>query len=94
MVETAKNAIALFKETALDIIVLENLVLSKRAQTCDEEMLIHLTGFVKEIGISVIEEELDDSCFLPRLKIQENSIRIDEKRLKQLGDLLQEAGHL
>ena len=42
----------------------------------------------------MIEEELDDTCFLPGLKIQENSIRIDKNRLKYPGDILHEAGHL
>ena len=31
---------------------------------------------------------------MPGLKIQENSIRLDRKRLKYVGDILHEAGHL
>ncbi len=100
MVETPEDAIMLFNETALDILVLENLVVTKIVQgdtktlAYDEDMLTYLIDFVKEIGITVIEETLDDTCFLPGLKIQENSIRIDKTRLKYPGDILHEAGHL
>ncbi|MGV3612624.1 MAG: hypothetical protein ACO1N0_16820 [Fluviicola sp.] len=50
--------------------------------------------FLAQIGISVIETELPDDCFLPGLAIERNAILMDSSRLKYPGDLLHEAGHL
>ena len=73
--------------------MLENMVLTK-THTHDKQLLEYIVNFLKEIGINVIEEVLNDSCVLPGLKIQENSIRLDRQRLKYVGDILHEAGHL
>nr|WP_294861710.1 hypothetical protein [uncultured Fluviicola sp.] len=50
--------------------------------------------FLNQIGISVIETELPDDCFLPGLSIERNAILMDPQRMKYPGDLLHEAGHL
>jgi hypothetical protein len=49
--------------------------------------------FLDEIGIDVIEKELDTS-FLPGLSLGPNCIYIDYDKLLYPGDLLHEAGHL
>lgn len=60
----------------------------------DEEMLDCLISFLNEIGIPVIEQDLDETCFLPGLFPHSNSILLDRKRLKYPGDILHEAGHV
>lgn len=94
MVETPKDALDLFDETALDILVLENRLLEKKKLIDKSETLDQVIQFLNEIGITVIEETLDDDCLLSGLKIQENSIRLDRERLEHPGDILHEAGHL
>lgn len=61
-----------------------------------EEALVldKILSFLKEIGIKVIEKELDDSCLLPGLGIGPNCLYLDRKKLSYPGDLLHEAGHL
>jgi len=49
--------------------------------------------FLNEIGIDVIEKELDTS-FLPGLSLGPNCIYIDYDQLLYPGDILHEAGHL
>ncbi|MFD2940394.1 hypothetical protein [Flavobacterium notoginsengisoli] len=49
--------------------------------------------FLKEIGIDVIERELEDT-FLPGLDLGANCIYVDYTKLLYPGDLLHEAGHL
>lgn len=49
--------------------------------------------FLKEIGIDVIEKEIEPS-FLPGLGLGPNCIYIDYDKLLYPGDLLHEAGHL
>jgi len=49
--------------------------------------------FLNEIGIDVIEKELD-TTFLPGLSLGPNCIYIDFDKLLYPGDLLHEAGHL
>lgn len=50
--------------------------------------------FLKEIGINVIEKNLDDTTFLPGLALGPNCLYIDYEKLKYPGDILHEAGHL
>lgn len=54
-----------------------------------EKVVVFLTG----IGIRVIEKELDDT-FLPGLKLGNNCLYVDYKKLLYPGDMLHEAGHL
>ncbi|WPO77940.1 hypothetical protein [Flavobacterium sp. KACC 22761] len=49
--------------------------------------------FLNEIGIDVIEKQLD-STFLPGLELGPNCIYIDYDKLLYPGDILHEAGHL
>jgi len=50
-------------------------------------------GFLNEIGINVIEKEVETS-FLPGLELGPNCIYIDYNALLYPGDILHEAGHL
>lgn len=50
--------------------------------------------FLNEIGIDIIEKELDDTTFLPGLTLGSNCIYIDFEKLLYPGDILHEAGHL
>ncbi|SNR42587.1 hypothetical protein SAMN04487979_105209 [Flavobacterium sp. ov086] len=50
-------------------------------------------SFLNQIGINVIEKELDET-FLPGLSLGPNCIYIDYKKLLYPGDILHEAGHL
>jgi len=49
--------------------------------------------FLKEIGIEIIEKELNET-FLPGLELGPDCIYIDYDKLLYLGDILHEAGHL
>lgn len=51
-------------------------------------------SFLNEIGIDVIEKELDETTFLPGLSLGSNCIYVDFERLLYPGDILHEAGHL
>lgn len=57
----------------------------------EKETIIH---FLAQIGISVIETDLPDDCFLPGLQLKGSSILMDPKKMKYPGDLLHEAGHI
>jgi len=94
MVETPSEAVQLFKETALDVLVLENFIIEKKETSYDEEMLTFILNFLKKINIPVLEKKLDHNCILPGLDIVSNTILLDRKLLKHPGDLLHEAGHL
>lgn len=50
-------------------------------------------SFLNEIGIAVIEKELEET-FLPGLSLGPNCIYIDFDKLLYPGDILHEAGHL
>ena len=52
-----------------------------------------ILSFLTEIGIDVIEKELNDT-FLPGLDLGPNYVIIDYDKLLYPGDILHEAGHL
>jgi hypothetical protein len=52
-----------------------------------------ILSFLDEIGIDVIEKELNDT-FLPGLDLGPNCIFIDYSKLLYPGDILHEAGHM
>lgn len=52
-----------------------------------------ILSFLTDIGIQIIEKELD-ATFLPGLNLGANCIYIDFEKLLYPGDLLHEAGHL
>lgn len=60
----------------------------------NSENLQKCIRFIESIGITVIEKELDDTCFLPGLLLGNNTIYIDYNKIKYPGDILHEAGHI
>jgi hypothetical protein len=50
--------------------------------------------FLKEIGIDIVEKELEKTTFLPGLTLGSNCIYVDFEKLLYPGDILHEAGHL
>ena len=59
-----------------------------------ENYLNQAIHFLNEIGIQVIEKQLDDQCFLAGLNLGPNCIYLDRDKLKYPGDILHEAGHI
>ncbi|MBZ4044296.1 hypothetical protein [Flavobacterium hibisci] len=55
--------------------------------------LVKVLSFLDEIGINVIEKQLETS-FLPGLSLGPNCLYIDYEKLLYPGDILHEAGHL
>ena len=53
-----------------------------------------ILGFLKDIGIGVVEGPVSDTSFLPGLCIVNGSIVYDKDALRWPGDLLHEAGHI
>ncbi|MBL4707706.1 MAG: hypothetical protein JKY48_04625, partial [Flavobacteriales bacterium] len=90
MVETPEEALQLFKETALNVLVLENCYMEKK----EVEITNKILSFLANINVNVVEKELNGDCFLPGLALQEGVVLLDRKKLKYPGDLLHEAGHL
>lgn len=61
------------------------------------EQNIHLQKciqFIENIGINVVEKNLDQPTFLPGLILGTNTIYVDYTKLKYPGDILHEAGHI
>lgn len=50
--------------------------------------------FLAEIGVNVIEKELNETTFLPGLALGPNCIYLDAEKLQFPGDILHEAGHI
>ncbi|WP_340201058.1 hypothetical protein [Ascidiimonas sp. W6] len=59
-----------------------------------QEQIKIITAFLESIGITILYRELDNSCFLPGIKLLRGSILLDINLLKYPGDLLHEAGHI
>jgi hypothetical protein len=53
-----------------------------------------IVAFLREIGLSVVAGKVDDESFLPGIEVVDGGLVVDEVKLKYLGDLLHEAGHL
>ncbi len=59
-----------------------------------DEYLEKCISFLTAIGIEVRFEELNDTCFLPGLSINNGVLLVDTAHLKYPGDILHEAGHI
>lgn len=59
-----------------------------------EKTLLKIINFLDEIGIAYRFVEINEDTFLPGLKIDKGELLIDEKKLKYVGDVLHEAGHI
>lgn len=53
-----------------------------------------LISFIRDIGISVHEENIPNDTFLPGLLICNGDLVIDRNKLSYPGDILHEAGHM
>lgn len=53
-----------------------------------------IVGFLRDIGLEIEPDTLDDDAFLPGIIIRNGGIIYDETRMLYPGDLLHEAGHL
>lgn len=58
------------------------------------DLVDRIAGFLRSVGIAVIERELADGTFLPGVLIEAGTLVVDRSRLRWPGDLLHEAGHL
>ena len=54
----------------------------------------HIVQFLREAGLTVLEEPLPANTFLPGLTIRNGALVFDRAALRYPGDLLHEAGHL
>ena len=54
----------------------------------------HIAEFLKAIGLEITAGAVDESAFLPGIRVENGGLVIDESRLSYPGDLLHEAGHL
>lgn len=93
IVETPKEALQLFKETDLDVLVVENVLLEK-SNDKSAHYFDQIEAFLTSIGISIVDSQLDDACFLPGLRLHQTSILCDRSQLLSVGDILHEAGHI
>lgn len=59
-----------------------------------QQLLDKIAGFLREIGIEVTFQSIDEQTFLPGIKVDACSLVVDKDQLKYPGDLLHEAGHL
>ncbi|KFN46551.1 hypothetical protein [Arenimonas metalli] len=62
--------------------------------TAANPLLDRIVAFLRGIGITVREAELDDDAFLPGVRVADGALLFDRARLRWPGDLLHEAGHL
>ncbi len=53
-----------------------------------------IVTFLKDIGIDIVEKEMNETTFLPGLGLGPNCIYLDVEKLEYPGDILHEAGHL
>tara|TARA_R100000005_G_scaffold96449_2_gene83427 strand:+ start:3123 stop:3599 length:477 start_codon:yes stop_codon:yes gene_type:complete len=58
------------------------------------DLINTITSFLNEIGIPTKYESIQESTFLPGIKIDKGVLFIDQDQLKYPGDLLHEAGHI
>lgn len=56
--------------------------------------LLKTIRFLEEIGIKVVEKNLEEETFLPGLTLGPGIVYVDFEKLKYPGDMLHEAGHL
>lgn len=60
----------------------------------ENPIINRVADFLLDIGLMVRPEALEESTFLPGIKIDRGSLLVDESKLLHPGDLLHEAGHL
>ncbi len=63
-------------------------------QVRQAEYMQQSLDFLQQIGIETIFSKIDDTTFLPGLKIVHGKLHIDMQQLQYPGDILHEAGHI
>jgi hypothetical protein len=58
------------------------------------ELTGRIVTFLRQIGLSVVRASVKGDSFLPGIEVVDGGLVVDESKLKYLGDLLHEAGHL
>jgi hypothetical protein len=58
------------------------------------ELTNRIADFIAGIGLTVRPCPIDESTFLPGIKLESGAILVDECKLAYPGDLLHEAGHI
>jgi hypothetical protein len=53
-----------------------------------------IVAFLRDIGITVNEQPIEEDTFLPGLYVDRGALFVDKDKLKHPGDLLHEAGHI
>lgn len=53
-----------------------------------------MVDFIREIGIEVVEKNLEEETFIPGIYIEKGKLLVDEQKLLYPGDLLHEAAHI
>lgn len=53
-----------------------------------------IVDFIREIGIEVIEQPINEQTFIPGIYIEKGTLLVDEEKLLYPGDLLHEAAHI
>ncbi|NVJ99640.1 MAG: hypothetical protein HWE25_15935 [Alphaproteobacteria bacterium] len=53
-----------------------------------------ITSFLHSIGIQVAEKTLPEGTFLPGIRLENGALAVDPDKLKYVGDILHEAGHI
>jgi antirestriction protein ArdC len=62
--------------------------------TSQRQLIDKIAAFLREVGIAVRAEDIDEQTFLPGIKVSGGALLVDESRLQYPGDLLHEAGHM
>ncbi len=60
----------------------------------NSERLLHITHFLRGIGLSVVERPLTSPTVLPGITVDAGALVLDSAAKMYVGDLLHEAGHL
>jgi len=53
-----------------------------------------MVDFIREIGIEVFEQPINEETFIPGVYIEKGTLLVDEQKLLYPGDLLHEAAHI
>jgi len=63
-------------------------------ESLDEISLKKILSFLDKIGIPYEFTNIEKECFLPGLFIDKGTLLIDKNKLKYVGDVMHEAGHI
>ncbi len=64
------------------------------ANEFNNPVLKQMVGFLREIGLDVVADNIDVKTFMPGIHVHQGCMYIDEEKLSYPGDVLHEAGHM